>query len=31
MNDQVRFILIGIVTAAICGMLIYASFFHLAI
>ena len=30
-GDQTRLILVGIVTAAICGVLIYASFFHLII
>ncbi len=28
-NDQTQMVLVGIVTAAICGVLIYASFFHL--
>ncbi len=28
MNDQTRLILVGIVTAAICGVLVYATFSH---
>ena len=28
-NDQTQMVLVGIVTAAICGVLIYASFFQL--
>ncbi len=28
-NDQTQMVLVGIVTAAICGVLIYVSFFHL--
>jgi len=31
MNDQTRLILVGIVTAAICGVLVYAAFSHLTI
>jgi hypothetical protein len=31
MNDQTRLILVGIVTAAICGVLVYAAFSHLMI
>jgi hypothetical protein len=29
MSNRIRLILLGIVTAAICGIMIYASFFHL--
>jgi hypothetical protein len=31
MADRLRLILIWVITALICGMMIYTSFFHLAI
>jgi len=30
-SDRARLILIGVITAAICGIVIYASFAHLTI
>ncbi len=30
MGDRVRFVLVGIITALICGIMIYASFIPLA-
>jgi len=31
MADRLRLILIGLITALVCGMMLYASFFHLSI